>query len=1230
MGKTWILKEFGRRYYENIAYFNFDEHEEYRQFFETTKDAGRILQNLNLAGGQKIQPKDTLIIFDEIQDCPAVINSLKYFCENAPEYHVACAGSLLGIALSKPSSFPVGKVDFLGINPMTFTEFLIANGDENLARYTESVDTIAPIPDAFFNPLYEKLKMYFITGGMPEPVLMWTEDRDTEAMQTALINIISAYERDFSKHPSLSEFPKISMIWKSVPSQLARENKKFLYKAVKNGARAREYEDALQWLADAELVSKIYRSSAPGLPISAYDDLSAFKIYLVDVGLLRRLSQLAPTAFGEGNRLFAEFKGALSENYVLQALKNQFEVTPRYWSQVNPPYEVDFLIQLENDIFPIEVKAETNTKSKSLKKYKEKFPLETKLRVRFSLSNLRLDGDLLNIPLFMADWAGRLIGIGMSRQDLITKLENIGGQIMSMSKRRDCLYISRIAADKREQMTVGHLRKSAEHAEILGLKFHMPSLARTSAFFHDMGKFSTAFVEYLRRSCKSKSDDQDKPRRGSVIHSTQGAKYIYESFADKDSATAAEIVAICIAGHHGGLMDGISAQGDLPLRDRLIADNDALYYDEVTTAFHNESVLSEDINVLMSGCRDEISSFIKICKTEKLNCAFMIHLLVKSIFSCLVDADRYNAYCFEANITPETALPSQQWEEYARRLEVYLSGFAVDSEISKIRHDIADKCLGAATFPKGIYRLDVPTGGGKTLSSLRFALNHAIEHRMERVIYVIPYLSVLEQTAKEIKKALLCNDNENFILEHHSNLIPSDDEQEAQARRLLTDRWSQPIVVTTMVQFLESVYSYKSGDLRKFHSMANAVIIFDEVQSLPVKCLHLFNDALNYLRTFSGCTALLCTATQPLLDKVERPIRLSSPAALITGTNNVFAGLKRTRIVNSTVKGGYSYEALRDFVLKKLDDADNCLVILNTKKDVAGLYKMVKSYMTENSECDIKLIYLSTLMCPAHRLEVIDSMQEFDGGKKKLEKGRILCISTQLIEAGVDISFGCVIRALAGLDSIAQAAGRCNRNGEDPNGREVYIVNLTAEDLSKLPDIKCGSSITAQILEESVDDLLSRDTMERYYREYFYKLRNEMEYPIGNNVTLYDLLSNNKKGFGAYENSGGKTPPKLRQAFQTAGENFCVIEQGTASVLVPYKRGEELAEEYKSAALRDKSQMLREMGRYSVSLYPNQMRKLKKEPALNLIDDGVFALNHDYYDSELGVVFERDMEFLEG
>jgi len=415
VGKTWALKEFGVQNYQNVAYFNFEQNEEYKQFFETTKDPKRIIQNLIFSSGNKILPQETLIIFDEIQECQKALNSLKYFNEEAKEYHVACAGSLLGITLSKPSSFPVGNVDFLKINPISFSEFLSANGDGNLVNYIESIDRIEEIPAAFFNPLTEKLKMYFVTGGMPEAVKMWAVDGDIDLVQNAQSNIIEAYERDFSKQINKKDFPKTSMIWKSIPSQLSRENKKFLYNTIKEGARAREYEAALQWLVEVNIVKKIFRSSAPRLPVSAYDDLGAFKIYLSDVGILRRLSLLSPTAFGEGNRLFTEFKGALSENFVLQSLINQFEVTPRYWSVDNPKYEVDFVLQRGNDVFPIEVKSERNTESPSLKKYKEKFAAETKIRVRFSMNNLKLDGDVLNIPMFLADCTDKLIGFALAK-----------------------------------------------------------------------------------------------------------------------------------------------------------------------------------------------------------------------------------------------------------------------------------------------------------------------------------------------------------------------------------------------------------------------------------------------------------------------------------------------------------------------------------------------------------------------------------------------------------------------------------------------------------------------------------------------------------------------------------------------------------------------------------------------------------------------------------------------
>ena len=413
-GKTWLLREFGKRCFRNLAYFNFEENAEFRQFFQLTKDPRRILDNLALAGGHPIQPGETLVVFDEIQECPDAINALKYFCENASEYHVACAGSLLGVSLTG-QGFPVGKVDFLSLHPLSFGEFLAADGKNGLLSYCKGVEDISPLPDAFLNPLNEKLKTYFLTGGMPESVLAWTEGRSIDLVQETLRAILDAYERDFAKHPEKREFPKIELVWHSLPSQLSKENKKFLYKVVKEGARAREYEDAVGWLSSAGLVHKIYRASAPRIPLSAYDDLSAFKLYTADVGLLRRLSMLSPSAFSEGNRLFTEFKGALTENFVLQELIPQFDAMPRYWSRTNPSHEVDFLVQHENDVIPVEVKADRNVRSRSLAKFHEEFPSDVKLKVRFSMENLRLDGDLLNIPLCMVGEAKRLIGIAMGQ-----------------------------------------------------------------------------------------------------------------------------------------------------------------------------------------------------------------------------------------------------------------------------------------------------------------------------------------------------------------------------------------------------------------------------------------------------------------------------------------------------------------------------------------------------------------------------------------------------------------------------------------------------------------------------------------------------------------------------------------------------------------------------------------------------------------------------------------------
>lgn len=405
VGKTWLLKQLGKTDFEDVAYFNFEEQPELKQFFENTKDVHRIVQNLSLVHGRTIVPQETLLIFDEIQECNDALNTLKYFCENAPEYAVASAGSLLGVAMSRGQSFPVGKVTFLQVNPISFAEFLSIDSP-HLFDYLNGIDKLEPLPDIFFNPLVDKLKTYFISGGMPEAVATLVATGDVQATQRVLQDILNAYVLDFSKHADNKDIPKIQYIWSSVPSQLARENKKFLYQTVREGARARDYEDALLWLSHAGLIHRVFRNNKPGLPLSAYDDLSAFKTYLLDVGLLRRLSLLDPIAVKEGNRLFTEFKGALTENFILQHLVARFEGTPRYWTSGNQA-EVDFLLQVKNNIIPIEVKAEENVRGRSLTIYNQHY--NPPVRLRYSLRNLKMDNGLLNIPLFMVDYTEKLL-----------------------------------------------------------------------------------------------------------------------------------------------------------------------------------------------------------------------------------------------------------------------------------------------------------------------------------------------------------------------------------------------------------------------------------------------------------------------------------------------------------------------------------------------------------------------------------------------------------------------------------------------------------------------------------------------------------------------------------------------------------------------------------------------------------------------------------------------------
>lgn len=396
VGKTWLMKEFGKQAYADTVYINFDSNSRMADLFSADLDTDRLIMGLELYAGRKINPENTLLIFDEVQEVPRALASLKYFYENAPQYHIVCAGSLLGIALHQGTSFPVGKVDFLKLYPLSFSEFLMATGNERFAELLKKQDY--EMITSFKQTYIDALKHYYFVGGMPEAVQSFAESKDFNEVRAIQKRILAAYEQDFSKHAPNEIVPKIRMLWNSIPSQLARENKKFIYGLVREGGRAREYETAIMWLSDCGLVHKVGRVNAAGIPLKAYEDLKAFKLFIVDVGLLGCMTGLRQRTLLDGDDLFVEFKGALTEQYVCQQLKTIEDLGVYYYTNDRGSCEIDFVVDTGEQIVPIEVKAETNLRAKSLKTYRERF--EPELSVRTSMADYKKEDWLLNLPLY--------------------------------------------------------------------------------------------------------------------------------------------------------------------------------------------------------------------------------------------------------------------------------------------------------------------------------------------------------------------------------------------------------------------------------------------------------------------------------------------------------------------------------------------------------------------------------------------------------------------------------------------------------------------------------------------------------------------------------------------------------------------------------------------------------------------------------------------------------------
>lgn len=404
VGKTWLMKEFGRQAYGDTVYINFDSNARMAELFASDLDTKRLVLGLELYAGRKIDPENALLIFDEVQEVPRALAALKYFCEDAPQYHIVCAGSLLGIALHRGTSFPVGKVDFLKLYPLSFQEFLMAIGKKQFSELLDQQDF--SMITSFRETYADALKQYYFVGGMPEAVESFAENQDFNEVRQIQKRILAAYEQDFSKYAPNEVVPRLRMLWNSIPAQLAKENKKFIYGLVREGARAKDYETALLWLSDCGLVHRVSRVNAPGIPLRAYEDMKAFKLFVLDVGLLGCMTGLHQRTLLDGNALFVEFKGALTEQYVCQQLKTLTDLELCYYTNDRGSCEVDFVVDTGGRVMPLEVKAETNLRAKSLKTYREKFSPE--LAIRTSMADYRKEDGLVNLPLYAIGQIGSL------------------------------------------------------------------------------------------------------------------------------------------------------------------------------------------------------------------------------------------------------------------------------------------------------------------------------------------------------------------------------------------------------------------------------------------------------------------------------------------------------------------------------------------------------------------------------------------------------------------------------------------------------------------------------------------------------------------------------------------------------------------------------------------------------------------------------------------------------
>ncbi len=783
------------------------------------------------------------------------------------------------------------------------------------------------------------------------------------------------------------------------------------------------------------------------------------------------------------------------------------------------------------------------------------------------------------------------------------------------------------------QTVYEHLKGVSAISKTFAEKIGLHEAGELLGLLHDLGKYSHAFQSYIKSGTGLLNFDIDdsyvdaKAFKGKIDHSTAGAQWVWQRFEPYglQGQLVGQILAVCLASHHSGMMDCLDTNGINTFLKRIKKYDERTHLKECLEI--GDTVVLDKLDAIATEdfLKHFLSKVVKIVSPQKKEHErlkhFRLGFLTRFLFSCLIDADRIDSANFE---TPGNRKLIQKepvkWQTAINRLEEKLAGFEVRNYVDEIRNRISRECLGRASDLQGIYTLTVPTGGGKTFASIRYALHHAKKYKLDRIIYIIPYTSIIDQNARVIREVLeKKGEPYPWVLEHHSNLEP---EQQTWQSKLSSENWDAPVIFTTMVQFLEVLFGGGTRGARRMHNLANSVIIFDEIQSLPVNCVHLFCNGVQFLVDHANTTTVLCTATQPLLADVNQDygaLKIPKCHELAGDAVALFKKLKRVEITDMTRTNGWNENEISDFALEQTKEKGSCLLIVNTKDWAKKLYETCQPQIKEHS-----IYHLSTNLCPAHRKEIFEKVQE------RLSKKRpVLCISTQLIEAGVDVDFNCVIRFLAGLDSIAQAAGRCNRNGNREISK-VYVVNPDKEAIDLLEDIKIGRDKAERVLGESGhDDFLSPSVMDRYFFYYFYERAHVMAYPVsakkaGRRDTLLSLLSNNYFNVGR-EKDIQKATFRLQQSFKTAGQAFKAIDAPTQAVIVQYGKGEKIVAELCAEPEPAKAyNLLKKAQKYSVNIFPNVLKKLIETDAVHPVQEGeeIYYLDERHYSPEFGVSVE--------